>query len=431
MIAVSPQQASVLDATHAYINPFHIAQQQLDNVAERLHLDPGIHARLRQPKRTLEVAIPTKMDDGSVRVFTGYRVQHSLDRGPAKGGLRYHPDVTLDEVKALSMWMTWKSAVLDIPFGGGKGGIIVDPKQLSKGEIERMTRRFAIELAPIIGPELDIPAPDVNTTPQIMGWFMDGYSSLIGHRITAIVTGKPLEVGGSLGRTEATGRGVMISLREVARRMNLDLAGAQTVIQGFGNVGRYAATLLEQDHGTKTVAVSDTSGGVYNPHGLDVAELIRMKERGGRVVDYRDGDHITNEELLELPCTVLIPSALENQITERNADRIRAKLMAEGANGPTTPKADAILHERGIVNVPDILANAGGVTVSYFEWQQGLRHEYWTLDEVNAKLEKYMSRAVANVWDLHERENVDMRTAAYMVAVSRVAAAIENCGTAY
>lgn len=431
MIAVSPQQASVSSATHAYINPFHIAQQQLDNVAERLQLDPGIHARLRQPKRTLEVAIPTKMDDGSVRVFTGYRVQHSLDRGPAKGGLRYHPDVTLDEVKALSMWMTWKSAVLDIPFGGGKGGIIVDPKQLSKGEIERMTRRFAIELAPIIGPELDIPAPDVNTTPQIMGWFMDGYSSLIGHRITAIVTGKPLAVGGSLGRTEATGRGVTISVREVARRMNLDLQDAPTVIQGFGNVGRYAALLLEEECGANVVAVSDTSGGVYNPRGLNVADLVRLKEDGGRVVDYKDGDRLTNEELLELPCTVLIPSALENQITERNAGRIQAKLMAEGANGPTTPKADAILYERGIVNVPDILANAGGVTVSYFEWQQGLRHEYWTLDEVNAKLEKYMSRAVAQVWDRSRQENVDMRMSAYMLAVGRVADAIHNCGTAY
>lgn len=294
-----------------------------------------------------------------------------------------------------------------------------------------MTRRFAIELAPIIGPELDIPAPDVNTTPQIMGWFMDGYSSLMGHRVTAIVTGKPLEVGGSLGRTEATGRGVMISVREVARRMNLDLAGAPVVIQGFGNVGRFAAALLQLNHGTKTIAVSDTSGGIYNPHGLNVADLIRIKEDGGRVTDYKDADRVSNEELLELPCTVLIPSALENQITERNAGRIQAKLMAEGANGPTTPEADAILHERGIVNVPDILANAGGVTVSYFEWQQGLRHEYWTLDEVNCKLEQFQSRAVANVWERAQQEQIDMRMAAYMVAVRRVADAIQNCGTAY
>ncbi len=432
MLAVSQEAKPVVfNGNGAEINSFHIAQQQLDNVAERLNLDPGIHARLRQPKRTLEVAIPTKMDDGSVKVFTGYRVQHSLDRGPAKGGLRYHPDVTLDEVKALSMWMTWKSAVVDIPFGGGKGGIIVDPKQLSKGEIERMTRRFAIELAPIIGPEMDIPAPDVNTTPQIMGWFMDGYSSLMGRRVTAIVTGKPLEVGGSLGRTEATGRGVTISVREVARRMNLDLQAAPAVIQGFGNVGRYAAALLQQECGVKVVAVSDTSGGVYNARGLNVADLVRLKEEGGRVVDYKDGDRLSNEELLELPCTVLIPSALENQITAQNADRIQAKLMAEGANGPTTPAADAILHERGIVNVPDILANAGGVTVSYFEWQQGLRHEYWTLEEVNAKLERFMSRAVATVWDKCQQERVDMRMAAYMVAVRRVADAIHNCGTAY
>jgi glutamate dehydrogenase (NAD(P)+) len=413
------------------LNPFHIAQQQLDRVAERMHLDHEIHLRLRRPRRALEVAIPTRMDDGSMRVFTGYRVQHSLDRGPAKGGIRYHQDVTLDEVKALSMWMTWKCAVVGIPYGGAKGGIVVNPKELSPSELERMTRRFAIEIAPIIGPEVDIPAPDVNTTPQIMGWFMDAYSNLVGHRVPAIVTGKPLEVGGSLGRTEATGRGVMIAVREVAKRMPLDLCGAAVVVQGFGNVGRYAAALLEQTCGTRTVAVSDTSGAVYNPRGLNVSDLVRIKEEGGRVVDYAEAERITNAELLELPCTVLVPSALESQITEDNAGRIQAKLIAEGANGPTTPAADAILYSRGIVNVPDILANAGGVTVSYFEWLQGMRHEYWSLEEVNQRLETVMSRAVAQVWRTYEdHEAADMRLAAYMVAVRRVADAIRASGCA-
>ncbi|HXF63659.1 MAG TPA: Glu/Leu/Phe/Val dehydrogenase [Caldilineaceae bacterium] len=415
---------------HSTLNPWVMAQQQLDAVAERLRLEPSVHARLRQPHRALEVAVPTRMDDGSVRVFTGYRVQHSMDRGPAKGGLRFHPDVTLDEVKALAMWMTWKCAVVNIPYGGAKGGISVDPKQLSKGELERMTRRFAIELAPIIGPEVDIPAPDVNTTPEIMGWFMDAYSGLAGRRTPAIVTGKPLEVGGSLGRTEATGRGVTISVREVAKSMGLPLQNEPLVVQGFGNVGRYAAALLEADCGMRTVAVSDTSGGVYNPHGLRLAELIRIKEQGGRVSDYPDGDRVSNAELLELPCTVLVPSALEGQINESNAGRIHARLMAEGANGPTTPAADQILHERGIVNVPDILANAGGVTVSFFEWQQGLRHEYWTLEEVNRRLEAIMSRAVAEVWATYQAQAVDMRQAAYMVAVRRVADAVRACGVA-
>ncbi len=412
-------------------NPLHIAQQQLDRVAERMHLDHHIHMRLRQPKRALEVAVPTRMDDGGIRVFTGYRVQHSLDRGPAKGGIRYHQDVTLDEVKALSMWMTWKCAVVGIPYGGAKGGISVNPKELSLGELERMTRSFAVEIAPVIGPEVDIPAPDVNTTPQIMGWFMDAYSNLVGHRVPAIVTGKPLEVGGSLGRTEATGRGLMIAVREVAKLMPLSLTGAPVVIQGFGNVGRYAAALLEEECGTRTVAVSDSRGAVYNPRGLNVRELVQIKKAGGSVVDYRDAEQITNAELLELPCTVLVPAALESQITEENADRIQAKLIAEGANGPTTPAADAILYNRGIINIPDILANAGGVTVSYFEWLQGMRHEYWSLEEVNQRLEAVMSRAVAQVWrTFDENEQTDMRLAAYMVAVRRVADAIRVSGCA-
>ena len=374
--------------------------------------------------------MPTCMDDGSVQVFTGYRVQHNLDRGPGKGGLRYHPEVTLDEVKALSMWMTWKCAVVDIPYGGAKGGITCNPKSMSKAEIERMTRRFVMEIAPVIGPEVDIPAPDVNTTPQVMGWFMDAYSNLCGKRTPAIVTGKPLELGGSQGRVEATGRGVMVATREVARRINLDLGGARVVVQGFGNVGQYAADLLGQEDGTRTIAVSDSSGGVYNPRGLDVALLRRIKDEGGRVTDYADADPISNADLLELECEVLVPSALENQITAANADRIRARLVAEGANGPTTPDADRILAERGIIGIPDILANAGGVTTSYFEWLQGLHHEFWTRDEVVDRLEATIRKATAQVWDVAQREEVNMRTAAYMVAVGRVAAAIQYSGLA-
>jgi glutamate dehydrogenase (NAD(P)+) len=416
--------------TVAVANPWDTARRQLDTVSERLGLEPGIHARLRQPRRLIEVAVPTKMDNGDIQVFTGYRVQHSLDRGPAKGGLRYHPDVTIDEVKALAMWMTWKCAVVNIPYGGAKGGITCDPKAMSAGEIERMTRRFVAEIAPIIGPETDIPAPDVNTTPQIMGWFMDAYSNVVGKRTPSIVTGKPMEAGGSEGRPEATGRGVMISVQEVSRKISLDLEGARVVVQGFGNVGQYAADLLSHENDTITVAVSDSSGGIYNPKGLDVRQLRHLKDEGGRVTDYPDGDRVSNEELLELPCEVLIPSALESQILESNANRIQAKLVAEGANGPTTPEADAILHDRGIIDIPDILANSGGVTTSYFEWLQGMRHEWWSRREVISRLEETMRRATAEVWEVYEAEKVDMRLAAYIVAVRRVANAIRAAGVA-
>ena len=411
-------------------NPWDTARRQLDTVAERIGLDAGVHARLRQPRRMIEVSVPTRLDDGTVKVFTGYRVQHSLDRGPGKGGLRYHPDVTMDEVKALAMWMTWKCAVVNIPYGGAKGGITCNPKEMSTGELERMTRRFVAEIAPLIGPETDIPAPDVNTTPQIMGWFMDAYSNLVGKRTPSIVTGKPLDAGGSEGRTEATGRGVLISVQEVSRRINLDLDGARVVVQGFGNVGQYAADLLQDENDTVTVAVSDSSGAIYNPKGLNVRQLRRLKDEGGRVIDYPDGDRLSNEELLELPCEILVPSALENQITENNADRIQAKLVAEGANGPTTPEADQILHERGIVGIPDILANAGGVTTSYFEWLQGMRHEYWPRHEVIRRLEDTMRRATGEVWEVYADEKVDMRLAAYIVAVRRVANAVRAAGCA-
>lgn len=428
---MSNLQAVKSDVSHEAVieaNPWDTARRQLDNVAERIGLESGLHARLRQPRRMIEVAVPTRMDNGEIQVFTGYRVQHSLDRGPGKGGLRFHPDVTVDEVKALAMWMTWKCAVVNIPYGGAKGGITCNPKTMSPGELERMTRRFVAEIAPIIGPETDIPAPDVNTTPQIMGWFMDAYSNLVGRRTPAIVTGKPLDVGGSEGRTEATGRGVMISVQEVSRKINLNLDGARLVVQGFGNVGQYAADLLGDECDTVTVAVSDSSGGIYNPKGLDIRQLRHLKSEGGQVADYPDGDRVSNEELLEIECEVLIPSALENQITARNADRLHAKLIAEGANGPTTPEADQILHDRGIVNIPDVLANAGGVTTSYFEWLQGMRHEYWTRREVIGRLEDTMRRATAEVWEVREREDVDMRLAAYMVAVRRVANAIRAAG---
>ncbi|MCS6861996.1 MAG: Glu/Leu/Phe/Val dehydrogenase [Abditibacteriales bacterium] len=415
-------------APQGAVNPWQMALQQLDSVAERLKLEPPIHEKLRHPKRTLIVSIPTMMDDGSEKVFTGYRVQHSLDRGPAKGGIRYHPDVDLDEVKALAMWMTWKCAVVDIPYGGAKGGVTCDPKQMSRSELERMTRRFTSELIPIIGPEKDIPAPDVNTNAQVMAWIMDTYSVNVGYSVPGVVTGKPVSIGGSRGREEATGRGVMITAREMARHWGMGLDGARVVLQGFGNVGRHAALFLQNECGCRIIAVSDSKGGIYNPRGLNVEELIRLTRAGGMVPTYPDGDRITNKELLELECDLLIPAALENQITSANAPNIRAKVIVEGANGPTTPEADLILRDKGILVVPDILANAGGVTVSYFEWVQGRDAYFWTLQEVNQRLERIMKNACDEVWATYEREQVDMRTAAYMVGVARVAEAIRTRG---
>lgn len=421
----------VAEAAHASTNPWEMAQRQLDEVAARMNLDPAVHACLRHPKRAVEIAVPTRMDDGSVRVFTGYRVQHSTDRGPAKGGLRYHPNVNLDEVKALAMWMTWKCAVVNIPYGGGKGGIACDPKSMSSAELERMTRRFASELVPIIGPEEDIPAPDVNTTPEIMGWIMDTYSRSVGRPTPAIVTGKPISIGGSLGREEATGRGLMIATREMARHIGMRLEGARVAIQGFGNVGSFTAKLLESECGCSIVAISDSTCGVYNERGLNIDEIIDLKRGGSKVSNYRGGDRITNGELLEVPCDILVPAGLENQITADNAERIQARLIPEGANGPTNPDADAILHERGAIVIPDVLANAGGVTVSYFEWLQGRSNHYWTLAEVNRQLEELMMAASTEVWRMRERSgDVDLRTAAYMVAVDRVATSLKAKGTA-
>lgn len=409
-------------------NPWHMAQQQLDEIAARMQLDPAIHACLRQPKRAVEVAIPTRMDDGSVQVFVGYRVQHSDARGPAKGGIRYHPAVTFDEVKALAMWMTWKCAVVNVPYGGGKGGVCCDPKAMSASEVERMTRRFAAELAPFIGPEVDIPAPDVNTTPRIMGWLMDTYSQHVGRPTPAVVTGKPLSLGGSQGREAATGRGLMIATREIARETGVQLDGARVVVQGFGNVGRFSAQLLHHECGSRIVAVSDSRGGVYNPRGLDLERLEAIKHEGGSVVDYRDAERVTNEELLELACDVLVPAGLEGQITAQNATRVKAQVIVEGANGPTTPEADRILFEQGCTVIPDILANAGGVTVSYFEWLQGRAQEYWSLAEVERRLEAQMQEACKQVWGMRMKRHVDLRAAAYMVAVARVAEALRDRG---
>ncbi len=412
-------------------NPFLIAQQQFDMAAELLNLSDGIRAVLRVPQRELTVNFPVKMDDGSTQMFTGYRVQHNLGRGPVKGGIRYHPQVDIDEVRALAMWMTWKCALVNIPYGGAKGGVIVDPKLLSIHELERMTRRFASEISILLGPEKDIPAPDVNTNAQIMAWIMDTISMHRGYTVRAVITGKPINVGGSLGRVEATGRGVSLMVRECARRMGQPLEGMRVVVQGFGNVGSTAAILLEQ-MGCKVIGISDATGGYYRGTGLDIAAMRTFTDRHSfRMLEGYSApgvERISGTELLELDCDVLIPAALENQITEQNAARIQAKLIVEGANGPTTPAADRILNARGISVVPDILANAGGVIVSYFEWVQGLQEFFWTEQDVNDKLERIIVGAFDQVWALAEQRKLPLRTAAYLLSVQRVADANETRG---
>jgi glutamate dehydrogenase (NAD(P)+) len=402
------------------INAWEVAQQQFDLAAERLNLDPGLRSILREPRRALTVSFPVKMDDGSVRVFTGYRVQHNLGRGPAKGGIRYHQDVTLDEVKALAMWMTWKCAVVGIPYGGGKGGVIVDPKKLSMKELEALTRRYTTEISVLIGPERDIPAPDVNTNAQVMAWMMDTYSMHAGYTVPGVVTGKPISLGGSEGRNEATARGCVFTILDAADHLGLEIKGAKVVVQGFGNAGAIAARLMA-DEGSTVIAVSDTGGAITKRDGLDPDRVIAWKKEHGTVVGFPGSETITNAELLELPCDILIPAALENQITGENAGRIKAKIVAEAANGPTTPEADAILHANGVFMLPDILANAGGVTVSYFEWVQDLNRDHWSEAIVNAKLREIMDRSFAEVLAMAENATVDMRTAAYLVAVKRVA----------
>ncbi len=411
------------------INPLDVAMKQVDIAAEKLKLDPGICEKIKQTKRELIVHFPVKMDDGSVKVFTGYRVQHNMARGPGKGGIRYHPDVDLDEVRALAMWMTWKAAVVNIPFGGAKGGVQCDPKSMSLRELENMTRRYTWEISMMIGPEKDIPAPDVYTNPQVMAWIMDTYSILKGYSVPGVVTGKPLELGGSLGRFEATGKGVFITAQEAARHLKIPIEGARVVVQGCGNVGGIAAQYFDRA-GARVIAISDSKGGIYNENGLDISAVLDCKKRYSCVItpEAKMGDEITNEELLELECDILVPSALENQITEKNAPKIKAKIIAEGANGPTTPEADRILYDRGIFIVPDILANAGGVTVSYFEWVQNLQELLWSEEEISERLTRIMRRSFNEVLNISQRERVDMRTAALMLGIGRVAEATKLRG---
>jgi glutamate dehydrogenase (NAD(P)+) len=393
--------------------------QQFDGAARLLNLDPGIWKILTHPKRQIIVSCPVQMDTGEIEVFTGYRVQYNVTLGPAKGGIRYHPDVNLDEVTALAAWMTWKCAVAHIPFGGGKGGIICDPTKMSRRELEALTRRYVAEIIDAIGPEKDVPAPDVNTNEQVMAWVMDTYSMHVGRTENAVVTGKPVELGGSLGRREATGRGVMIVTREGARHLGLNMKGARVAVQGFGNVGSVSAQLLAQ-LGAKIVAVTDWKGGVHNPKGLDVDELIGYTRMNKTVDGFASGEPLSNDDLWGLDVDILIPAALENQITVENAARVKAKIVAEGANGPTTPEAHKIMHDRGIFVIPDILANSGGVTVSYFEWVQDRYGYFWEEEEVNTRLEKKMVEAFDDVLQTSLRYKVDLRTAAYIVAIDRV-----------
>ena len=408
-------------------NPWVNAQRQFDRAADTLSLSEGVRGVLREVKRELVVHFPVVMDDQRVKVFTGYRVQHNVNRGPAKGGLRFHPDTDIDEVKALAMWMTWKCALVNIPFGGAKGGVTVDPGLLSRSELERLSRRFASEISILIGPDSDIPAPDVNTSAQIMAWIMDTVSMQMGYSVPAVVTGKPLDIGGSEGRPEATGRGVSVIAIEACRRLGMDPEASTTAVQGYGNVGNVSARLL-RERGFKVVAASDVTGGVHNPAGLDLDELDAHCRRGGALTGFPGGRPVSNQELLELPVDVLVPAALENVITAGNAERIKARLVIEGANGPTTPDADDILERRGIVVVPDILANAGGVTVSYFEWVQDLQAFFWGEGEINAKLEAVMQRAFAEAAARADERRVSMRLGAYLVAVQRVADATEMRG---
>jgi glutamate dehydrogenase (NAD(P)+) len=400
------------------LNPLANAERQFEEAASRLNLPDGIKEVIKRPRRATIVSLPVQMDDGSLKVFTGYRVQHSIVRGPAKGGIRYHPDVSLEEVEALAAWMTWKCAVVNIPFGGGKGGIICDPDKMSKGELERLTRRYAADLSDLFGPESDVPAPDVNTNAQTMAWIVDTYSMHERRTEYAVVTGKPLEVGGSQGRREATGRGVLLCVREVCKHMNLPLAGAKVAVQGFGNVGSVSADLMAKD-GAKIVAVSDVTGGVHNPAGLDIPTLLRYAADHRGVQGFPGGQPLTTP-IVEYDCDILVPAALENQITHENAGRVKARIVAEGANGPTIPDADKMLESRGVWVIPDILCNSGGVTVSYFEWVQNRMGFYWPEAEVNARLEQYMVQATKDVLGKATEHGVSLRVAAFMVAIERV-----------
>jgi glutamate dehydrogenase (NAD(P)+) len=419
--------ASTDTISHLRENPFDIARQQLRLVGQTFNIDPNLISVLQECKKAVEVAIPISMDDGSIRSFSGFRVQHNVARGPSKGGIRYHPDVTLDEVKALSMWMTWKCSLMNIPFGGAKGGVVCNPKSMSVRELERMTRRYTSEIINQIGPERDIPAPDVGTSPREMAWIFDTYSMNKGHSVLGVVTGKPLTVGGSLGRLEATSRGGLYCLLEAFKKLDIAVTGQRVAIQGFGNVGSFLAKFLAEE-GAKVIAVSDTSGGVYNPKGIDVPAVLAYKQETHSLQGFRGGEPITNEELVLLDCDVLAPCALEQVITADNASKVKAKVVLEGANGPTTPAADDILEDMGVLVLPDVLANAGGVVVSYFEWVQGLQEYFWKEDEVNEKLRDIVCRAFEETWELRKQRQTSMRMAAYGAAVMRVAEATTTRG---
>jgi len=401
-------------------NPFESMMSRFDRAAQLLSLDPDLYAVLRVPNRELKVYIPTRMDSGRIQVFEGFRVQHNFARGPAKGGIRYAPDVNIDEVRALAAWMTWKCAVVNVPFGGAKGGIICDPQQMSLGELERMTRRYAAELLDFIGPEKDVPAPDMNTNEQTMAWIMDTYSMHARHTVNAVVTGKPIDLGGSAGRREATGRGILFVVNEAIKRFKMTPSETRVVVQGSGNVGGIGAKLLHES-GYKVVAISDVHGGIYNQNGIDIPQALQYLWTTRSFEGYEGVEFVNNQELLELECDVLVPAATENQITSQNADKLKCKVLAEGANGPTTAAADEILHQKGIFVVPDILANAGGVTVSYFEWVQDRMGYFWREDVVNERLQDKMVASFNDLCRFADAHNVDTRTAAYMLAIDRVA----------
>jgi glutamate dehydrogenase (NAD(P)+) len=413
--------------SHLHENPFELAQEQLRRVADVFKIDPNLIEVLKECKKAVSVSVPVVMDDGIVQTFQGYRVTHNIARGPSKGGIRYHPDVTLDEVKSLAMWMTWKCALMNIPFGGAKGGISCDPKKLSRGELQKMTRRYTVEIINEIGPEKDIPAPDVGTDGAVMAWIFDTYSMNKGHSVLGVVTGKPLNIGGSLGRLEATARGALYCIREAARKRELSIDELRIAVQGFGNVGSFLAQFLAAE-GATVIAVSDSTSGIHNSNGIDIETAIAHKQETGQLAGLHGTEEITNEELLLLECDVLAPCALEQVITAENADKVKAKIVCEGANGPTTPAADEILEERGVLVLPDVLANAGGVVVSYFEWVQGLQEYFWKEDEVNARLNDIATRAFNETWATRESRGTSMRMAAYGLAVQRVSEATTTRG---
>ncbi|OAA30146.1 glutamate dehydrogenase [Kosmotoga arenicorallina S304] len=404
------------------------ALYQFNKAIGVLNVPEGYAEILRRPKRSLIVEFPVVMDDGSIKVFTGFRVQHNTVRGPAKGGIRYHPDTTLDEVKALAFWMTWKTAVMNLPYGGAKGGIKVDPKKLSKKELEKLSRRYFSEIQIIIGPQNDIPAPDVNTNPDVMAWFMDTYSMNVGYTSLGVVTGKPVNLGGSEGRKEATGRGVKVCVERACKDVGIEPSKATIAVQGFGNVGQFSALLSQKELGSKIVAVSDSKGGIFNSRGLDIEALIEHKKKFGRVDSFSDGEKLSREDIFSIEADILIPAALENSITTENVNHVKAKAIVEGANGPLTPEADEILKTKGVLVVPDILANAGGVTVSYFEWVQDLQAFFWKIDQIRENLEMMMNEAYTETREIAKEHDVDMRTAAYILAINRVLYALEKRG---